>query len=172
MTSTPPSDRIVVGTLAGAFGVRGEVRLKSYCAQPEAIAAYAPLHDAAGRRYDTIRLTGQAKGAFTARVSGIETREDAEALKGTDLYADRDRMPAPDEDEYYYSDLIGLDVVDTGGAAIGTVTAVFDHGAGDLIEIRRGTGGETVLLPFTRAVVPTVDLSARRIVVDPPEGAL
>ena len=163
--------RIVVGTLAGAFGVHGEVRLKSYCAQPEAIAAYAPLHDATGREYATIRLTGQAKGAFTARVSGIATREEAEALKGTDLYADRDRMPAPDEDEYYYSDLIGLAVIDTGGVALGTVKAVFDHGAGDLLEVQRTSGGDSVLLPFTRSVVPTVDMGAGRIVVDPPEGA-
>ena len=165
-------DRIVVGTLSGAFGVHGEVRLKSYCAQPEAIAAYAPLHDGTGRAYDTIRLTGQTRGAFTARVSGIATREEAEALKGTDLYADRDRMPAPDEDEYYYSDLIGLTVVDTGGAEIGTVKAVFDHGAGDLLEVQRSGGGETALLPFTRANVPTVDLSAGRMVVDPPDGLL
>ena len=168
---TARDQRIVVGTLAGAFGVHGEVRLKSYCAQPEAIAAYAPLYDGEGRAYATIRLTGQAKGAFTARVSGISTREEAEALKGTDLYADRDRMPSPDEDEYYYSDLIGLAVVDTGGAELGVVKAVFDHGAGDLLEIQRTVGGESVLLPFTRANVPTVDTGAGRIVVDPPEGA-
>ena len=163
--------RVVVGTLAGAFGVHGEVRLKSYCAQPEAIAAYAPLFDAEGREYRAIRLTGQAKGAFTARVSGIDSREQAEALRGTDLYADRDPLPAPDEDEYYYSDLIGLTVVDTGGAELGTVKAVFDHGAGDLLEIQRSGGGESVLLPFTRANVPTVDTGAGRIVVDPPDGA-
>ena len=166
------SDRIVVGALGGAFGVRGEVRLKSFCAQPEAIVAYAPLTDETGRAYGDIRLTGHTAGALTARIGGISTREEAEALKGRQLYAERDRLPDPDEDEYYYSDLIGLAVHDSGGALIGTVKAVFDHGAGDILEITRAESSDSVLLPFTRAVVPTVDLAAGRLVVDPPEGAL
>ena len=164
------SDKVVVGALAGAFGVRGEVRLKSFCGQPEAIAAYAPLTDAAGRVYPKIRITGQAKGALTARIDGIATREEAEALKGTELFAERDRMPDLPEDEFYHADLIGLPVHDTGGALLGTVRAVHDHGAGDLLEVLAPGSTSTILLPFTRAAVPTVDLAAGRIVADPPEG--
>jgi 16S rRNA processing protein RimM len=166
---TPP-DKILVGTLAGAFGVAGEVRLKSFCAQPEAIIAYTPLTDADGRTYGRIRLTGQTSGALTARIEGIDTREQAAALKGRDLFADRDRLPSLPDDEFYHADLIGLNVLDTGGAMLGTVKAVQNHGAGDLLEILPGAGGQTILLPFTRAIVPTVDLATRRIIADPPEG--
>ncbi|SHJ13115.1 ribosome maturation factor RimM [Wenxinia saemankumensis] len=165
-------DKVIVGAIGGAFGVHGEVRLKSFCAQPEAIAAYAPLTDASGRSYPAIRLTGATKGALTARIDGIATREEAEALKGTQLYAERARLPEPDEEEYYHSDLEGLTVVDTGGAEIGTVRAVQNHGAGDLLEIAVPGRSATLLLPFTMEVVPAVDLAAGRLVVDPPEGAL
>ncbi|ROT99390.1 ribosome maturation factor RimM [Histidinibacterium lentulum] len=175
MTGGPdskPPQRVVVGALAGAFGVRGEVRLKSFCAEPESIVAYAPLFSADGRRFAEIVLTGQAKGAFTARVDGIVTREQADVLRGTELYADRDRLPEVAEDEYYHADLIGLPVHDTGGALIGRVRAVHDHGAGDLLEIEGPGLGTGLLLPFTRQVVPTVDLAAGRIVADPPPGLL
>ena len=164
------SDMICVGRLAGAFGVRGEVRLKSFCAEPETIVDYAPLVTADGREFRQIVLTGQGSGAYTARVDGITTKEEADALKGTDLFAPRDRLPALPDDEYYHADLIGLAVHDTGGALLGTVRAVLNHGAGDLLEILPPGGSETVLLPFTLAAVPTVDLAAGRIVADPPEG--
>ena len=108
-------------------------------------------------------------GAFAARLTGVATREEAEALKGTRLYAPRDRLPPLADDEFYHADLIGLAVVDTGGAPLGTVRAVLDHGAGDILEIAR-PGAPDLLLPFTRAAVPTVDLAARRIVADPPEA--
>ena len=164
--------KVVVGAIGGAFGVHGEVRLKSFCAQPEAIAAYAPLSDASGRVYPRIRLTGQTSGALTARIDGIATREEAEALKGTELFADRDRMPEPDEEEYYHSDLVGLAVFDTGGAEIGRIRAVQNHGAGDLLEIAVPGRSSTLLLPFTQAVVPTIDLAGGRVVADPPDGLL
>jgi 16S rRNA processing protein RimM len=163
------AERVCVGALAGAFGVRGEVRLKSFCAEPEAVADYGPLETEDGTRRFEVTLVRPITGAFAARLSGVATREDAEALKGTRLYAPRDRLPPLAEDEFYHADLIGLEVRDTGGAVLGTVKAVHDHGAGDLLEIAR-PGGETVLLPFTRAAVPTVDLTAHRIVADPPEG--
>jgi 16S rRNA processing protein RimM len=163
------AERVCVGALAGAFGVRGEVRLKSFCAEPEAVADYGPLETEDGARRFEVTLVRPISGAFAARLSGVATREAADALKGTRLYAPRDRLPPLAEDEFYHADLIGLEVRDTGGALIGTVRAVHDHGAGDLLEVTR-PGGESVLLPFTRAVVPTVDLSARRIVADPPEG--
>ena len=165
-------DRIVVGQIAGAFGVHGEVRLKSFCAEPADIADYVPLTDAKGRTYDQIVLTGAAKGVLIARMSAVTTKEEADALKGTELYAERSKLPALPDDEFYHADLIGLTVVDTGGAELGRVKAVHDHGAGDLLELVLPGATATVLLPFTRAVVPTVDLTAGRIVADPPPGLM
>ncbi|MBL4918735.1 ribosome maturation factor RimM [Szabonella alba] len=168
MTNPTPESLICVGAIAGSFGVQGEVRIKSFCAQPEAIAAYSPLYTEDGTRSFTLRLTRQVTGGFGARMSGIATKEEADALKGTSLYALRDKMPNLPDDEFYHADLIGLDVFDTGGAAMGRVTAVHNHGAGDLLEIA-GTGrGDSVLIPFTLQAVPTVDLGSRRIIVDPP----
>ena len=164
------SDMICVGRLAGAFGVRGEVRLKSFCAAPETIADYVPLVTTEGREFRQIVITGQGSGAYTARIDGITTKEEADALKGVDLYAPRNRLPTLPDDEYYHADLIGLSVHDTGGALLGTVRAVLNHGAGDLLEILPTQGNDTVLLPFTLAAVPTVDLASGRIVADPPEG--
>ncbi len=165
-----PEGLVCVGAIAGAFGVRGEARLKSFCADPAAIADYAPLVTEDGRSFG-VTLLRPLQGAFAARLTGVATREAAEALKGTRLYAPRARLPALADDEYYHADLIGLAVLDAGGAAVGVVKAVHDHGAGDLIEVAR-PGGTTALLPFTRAVVPTIDLAGRRIVVDPPPGLL
>lgn len=163
------SDRIVVGSLAGAFGVLGEVRLKSFCADPQAIADYVPLSTQDGRIFQQVILTGQTAGSLVARLDGILTKEQAGALKGATLYAERSRLPALPDDEYYHADLIGLEVVDTGGAALGRVKDVLNHGAGDILEVAR-PGADTVLLPFTTAAVPTVDLGAGRIVADPPLG--
>lgn len=164
------SDPVCVGAIAGAFGVRGEVRLKSFTATPEDIAAYGPLVTEDGARSFDVELTGRTKNALTARLSGVTGREQAEALRGTRLFVPRDRLPALDEDEFYHADLIGLSVYDTGGAFLGRVTTIFNHGASDLLEIQ-GTGTDSaVLLPFTRQVVPTVDLASGRIVADPPDG--
>ncbi|MFN3643999.1 MAG: ribosome maturation factor RimM [Gemmobacter sp.] len=160
--------RICVGALAGAFGVRGDVRIKSFCTVPEAIADYGPLWSEDGARSFTLRLTGQAPGALVGRIAGVTTKEAADALRGLRLYADRDRLPPVDEDEYYHADLIGLPVFDTGGAPLGSVQAVHNHGASDILEVAGPAA--TILLPFTRAAVPTVDLAARRIVADPPEA--
>jgi 16S rRNA processing protein RimM len=160
------ADRIVVGAFAGAFGVRGEVRLKSFCAEPAAIAGYAPLYGADGRVFPALRVTGQAPGALTARVEGVGTKEEADALRGVELLADRARLPALPEDEFYHADLVGLAVHDPGGALLGSVRAVLNHGAGDILEV---VGTSVLLIPFTQAAVPLVDLQARRIVADPPE---
>ena len=161
------SDRICVGAIAGAFGVRGEVRLKSFTADPQAIASYGPLTTEDGKRSFTLRLTRPVTGGLGARLSGVDTREAAEALKGVTLWAARDALPSLPDDEFYHADLIGLEVVDTGGQVLGRVRAIHDHGAGDIIEVH---GSHSLLLPFTRAVVPTVDLAAGRIVVDPPDS--
>ena len=164
------SERVIVGTLGGAFGVQGEVRLKSYCADPAAIADYTPLYTKNGKAFAQLVLTGQLNNGFTARLDGVITKEDADALRNQDLYAERDAMPSLPDDEFYYADLIGVNVFDTGGAALGIVKNVVDHGAGDLLEITPPTSSETVFLPFTRAMVPTVDLAAGRIIADPPDG--
>ena len=166
------TDKVCVGAIAGAFGVRGEVRLKSFCADPEAIADYAPLSTEGGERSFDVTLTGSVKNGFTARLSGIRNKEEADALKGTRLYAPRERLPSLPDDEFYHADLINLKVLDTGGNEIGAVRAVLNHGASDLLEIFIKGASSTVLLPFTAEAVPTVDLAAGRIVIDPPEGIL
>lgn len=170
MSSEFKDSVICVGSLSGAYGVRGEVRLKSYCAEPSDIADYNPLSDADGLRQFNVTLVRPIKGGYAARVSGVSTKEDADALRGTDLFAQRDRLPSLPDDEFYHADLIGLDVVDTGGVLLGKVKTVQNHGAGDLLEIHGPGMKNTVLLPFTQAAVPTVDLGGGRIVADPPEG--
>lgn len=172
MTERPAtSDLICVGAIAGAFGVRGETRLKSFCATPEAIADYAPLTDESGARSFTVKIIRPVKGGFAARLGGVPTREDAEALKGLRLYAPRGRMPELPDDEFYHSDLIGLAVFDAGGEELGKVTTVADYGGGDFLEVKLAKTGKLLLVPFTQEAVPTVDLSSGRIIVDPPEDA-
>lgn len=170
MSEDRSEERIIVGQIAGAFGVRGDVRLKSFCADPEDIVTYAPLTDPAGQVFDQIVVTGAAKGALVVRISGIRTKEQADALKGTEVLAERTRLPNLPDDEFYHADLIGLSVLDTGGTALGRVKAVHDHGAGDLLEVAVPGATSTVLLPFTKAAVPTVDLTAGRLIADPPPG--
>ena len=160
---------VTVAAIAGAFGVKGEVRLKSFTAEPSAVGDYGPLAAEDGRTFEVSALR-PIKGGFAARLSGVRTREEAEALRGTRLTAPRSALPDPGEDEWYQADLIGLMVLDPGGAEIGRVKAVLTHGPQDLLEVHRPQG--TALIPFTRAIVPTVDVAAGRIVADPPEGLL
>ncbi|MBY5986797.1 ribosome maturation factor RimM [Roseovarius atlanticus] len=165
------TDLICIGAVAGAFGVRGELRLKSFTATPEDIATYGPVTSEDGTQSYTITLTGQAtKGALIARLSGVATKEQADALRGLRLFVERDRLPALPDDEYYHADLIGLDVYDTGGTLLGRVKSVQNHGASDILEIHGPGLKSTVLLPFTLEAVPTVDLASGRIIADPPEG--
>jgi len=168
MTKPAPESLICVGAIAGSFGVKGEVRIKSFCSQPEAIAAYSPLYTEDGARSFTLRLTRPVTGGFGARLSGVATKEEADALKGTSLFALRDKLPNLPDDEFYHADLIGLEAFDTGGVALGRVAAVHNHGAGDLLEITGPGVKGSLLLPFTLLAVPTVDLAAGRVVVDPP----
>ena len=162
------TDRVCVGAIAGAFGVQGEVRLKSFCTAPEDIATYGDLTSEDGARRFSVRLTRPVTGGLGARLSGVETKEQADALKGTTLWADRAALPSLPDDEFYHADLIGLEVADPGGAILGRVRAIYDHGAGDILEIAGPSG--LLLVPFTRAAVPTVDLAAGRIVADPPDS--
>jgi len=160
--------RICVGVIAGAHGVRGLVRVKSFTAEPSDIAAYGPLSDDRGRRLFTLEIVGSAKGVLLARIDGVRDRDAAEALKGTELNVARDTLPQTGEDEFYHADLIGLPVFLPDGAQYGTVRALHEFGAGDMIEILLEGGGASVL-PFTRAVVPVVDVEGGRVVVAPPE---
>lgn len=164
------SDLICVGAIGGAFGVQGEVRLKSFTAEAASIADYAPLTTEDGSREFDVVVTRSIKNGLAARLSGVVTKEDADALKGTKLFAPRDRLPELPEDEFYHTDLIGLEVRDTGGTVLGNVKSVQNNGADDLLEIHGPGLKNTVLLPFTKAAVPTVDLSAGRIIADPPDG--
>lgn len=164
------TDRVCVGAIAGAFGVRGEVRLKSFCTQPDDIATYGPLGTEDGARSFTIKITRPVKNGLAARLSGVSTKEAADALKGTRLYVDRDALPKLPDDEFYHADLIGLRVLDTGGTELGRVRAVHNHGAGDLLELTGPGIKGAVLLPFTRETVPNVDLDAGVLIADPPEG--
>lgn len=164
------SDRVCVGAIAGSFGVKGEVRLKSFCAEPDAIATYGPLQSEDGAATFDVRITRSVKNGFAARLSGVASKDDADALRGVRLYAPRDRLPDLIDDEYYYTDLIGLIVLDTGGTELGRVKAVLNHGAGDLLEISGKGLKQPVLLPFTQAAVPTVDTKSGRIIADPPDG--
>ena len=163
------SDKVCVGAISGAFGVKGEVRLKSFCAEATAIADYGPLTSEDGTRTFEITLTGVLNNGLAARLSSIRTRDEAEAMKGVQLYAERARLPNLDDDEFYYADLIGLDVLDVGGNKLGKVKAVLNHGASDLLEILGAGMKSPLLLPFTKAVVPTVDIAGRRVIVDLPE---
>jgi 16S rRNA processing protein RimM len=160
---------ICVGAIAGAFGVHGEVRLKSFCSEPTDIASYGPLTTEDGKRSFRITLTRPVAGGLGARIAGVTSRDEAEALRGTSLYVPRDRLPALPDDEFYHADLIGLSAFDAGGALLGRVIAIHNHGAGDIIEISPASHKSALLLPFTKATVPNVDLAAGRLVVDMPE---
>jgi len=159
--------RVCVGAIAGAFGVRGEAKIKSFTDDPKAVARYGTLESEDGARRFEVAGLRAIKGGFAARVSGIETREEAEALKGTRLYVDRAVLPPPQDDEFYYADLIGLRVEDEGGALLGRVKAVHEFGAGDMLEYVPDRGGETVIVAFTREAVPVVDVPGGRVVVTP-----
>jgi 16S rRNA processing protein RimM len=163
------SDLICIGAIAGSFGVSGEVRLKSFCSEPTDIAAYGPLSTEDGSRQFHITLTRPVSGGLGARIQGVTTKEQADALRGTSLFVHRDRLPSLPDDEFYHADLIGLSAFDTGGELIGKVTAVYNHGAGDILEISPTRHKSALLLPFTLAIVPNVDLTAGKIVVDLPE---
>ncbi len=166
------SEKIPVGAIAGSYGVRGELRIKSYCAVPEDIERYSPLTSESGDRSYALALVRPVKNGFVARITDVTTKEEADTLRGTLLFAQRDQLPSLPDDEFYHADLIGLQVFDTGGKLIGTVKTVQNHGADDLLETQLDGTSATVFLPFTKAAVPTVDLASGRIIADPPDGIL
>ena len=159
--------RIQVGVFGAPHGVRGEVRLKSHTGDPTAIGDYGPLSDDAGRRFELTALRPVKDDILVVRVKGVSDRNAAAALTNVKLFIDRAALPQADEEEFYQADLIGLRAETQDGAPVGTVVAVHNHGAGDILEIAPDAG-ETLLLPFTRAVAPVVDVAGGRIVVAPP----
>jgi len=159
--------RILLGRIAGANGIRGEVRITTFTARPQDIAAYGTLDDGARTlTIEAVRVTGKG---VVARLAGVRDRNAAEALRGTPLYVDRDRLPPPAEGEFYHADLIGMAAVDAEGRTVGEVVGVHNHRAGDILEVRLTGSGKTELVAFTDAFVPEVDLAARRVVVRLPE---
>ncbi|MHB1218589.1 MAG: ribosome maturation factor RimM [Alphaproteobacteria bacterium] len=169
---TERAKMVCLGVISGAHGVKGAVRIKTFTAEPEAIAAYGPVTDEAGAHSFRLSLAGTARGQAIARIPGVADRDAAEALKGMRLYIAREALPATkSENEFYVSDLVGLAVETRGGTALGHVLAVHDFGAGEVLEIGENSA-TSVMLPFTDAVVPLVDLSAGKLVVEPPPGFL
>jgi 16S rRNA processing protein RimM len=157
--------RVCLGQIGAVHGLRGEVRLRSFTSDPAAITGYGPLETEDGRVFEIERLR-PAKDHFVASFSGIRDRTAAEKLANLKLYVPRERLPAPTgTDEFYHADLIGLAVVDPAGRTFGTVIAIHNFGAGDLIEVRPDAGSQTELVPFDAINVPTVDVAAGRIVV-------
>ncbi len=161
--------RVCVARIGAAHGVRGEVRLWSFTQVPDAIADYGPLETDDGKRRFEIASMRAAKDHFVARLNGIDDRNAAEALRNLELYVPRDRLPVIEEDDtFYVADLVGLDVVTADGDTLGKVTAAHNFGAGDIIEIAPSDGGVPLLLSFTTANVPMVDVKAGRIIVAVP----
>jgi 16S rRNA processing protein RimM len=162
------TEKVIVARIGAAHGVRGEVRLWPFTQEPLAVASYGPLESEDGKRTFEIESVRPGSDHLIARFKGVGDRTAAETLRNIDLYVPRDRLPEIDEDDtYYHSDLIGLGAVHEDGRPIGTVHAIHNFGAGDVIEIMLPRG-DTLMLPFTDATVPKVDLEARRIVVVPP----
>jgi 16S rRNA processing protein RimM len=159
--------RICIARIGAAHGVRGAIKLWTFTEDPLAVTAYGPLVTKDGTRSFEVATAREAKGHLVATLKGIATREDAERLNGLELYIARDKLPDTDEDEYYHADLIGLDAVTAAREPLGRVIAIHNFGAGDIIEIAPPRGA-TMLLPFTNAVVPTVDLAAGQVVIELP----
>jgi 16S rRNA processing protein RimM len=164
------AERICVAQIGPAHGTRGEVRLKSFTADPMAVKDYGALETEDGTATFRIEALRPAKSHLVAQLAGIRDRTAAERLANVRLFVPRERLPAPETDEFYHADLIGLAAVATDGRALGTVVAIHDFGAGDILEVRPEGQRNTVMLPFTTTTVPVVDVARRRIVIDPPEG--
>ncbi|ADM08975.1 putative 16S rRNA processing protein [Parvularcula bermudensis HTCC2503] len=168
MGKSPQDRMVVVGQFAGPHGVRGEFKLRSFTERAEDIVAYGPLYTEEGRILTASLLREVKPGLFLARAPEVKTPEEAAAFKGAKLSVPRRALPAPDEDEYYIEDLIGLTALTPSGEVVGRVRQVADYGAGPIIELAPVSGKGALLLPFDRTHVPTVDFGASRLIVDPP----
>jgi 16S rRNA processing protein RimM len=161
--------RICVARIGAAHGVRGEVKLWSFTEDPAAVAHYGPLETQDGSRCFEIEALRAAKDHFVARIAGVNDRDAAEKLRNIELYIPRARLPTIEEaDTFYHADLVGLDAITPDGARVGTVHALHNFGAGDIIEIAPAEGGDPLMLPFNETTVPKIDVAARQVVVVPP----
>ena len=166
---TTAEDRVCLGVVAGAHGVRGLLKIKSFTAEPLDIGAYGPLSDAKGQRRFDPEIKGRVKESVLVAFAGVTDRDQAQALRGTRLYVSRSVLPEPeDEDEFYNTDLIGLRVEDGAGKVLGSVKAMHNFGGGDLLEVQPAEG-KSWLVPFTKLAVPVVDLDQGRVVVERPD---
>jgi len=165
------ASRVCLGVVTGPHREKGAVRIKSFTEVPQDIARYGPLRDQSGRCSFEVQILGIAKGVVIARLSGVEDRDRAEGLRGVPLYLPRSALPQTEANEYYHADLIGLEAVLGDGTPVGRVRAVHDFGSGDTLELERPEA-PPIMVPFTRAVVPIVELAAGRLVLDPPPGLL
>lgn len=165
--------RVLMGVVEGAHGVQGLVKVRSFAEDPAAIASYGPLESGDGQRFKA-RFKGMAKGNVLMILSGVTDRDQAQALRGTELFVPRSALPKLDgaDDGFYYADLIGLEAKLADGNILGSVVNVADFGAGDLLEVRLPDAKRTVLVPFTKAVVPEVNMAQGFVVIDPPSGLL
>jgi len=165
--------QVVVAQIGAAHGIKGEVRLKSFTEVPLAVASYGPLSAADGRTFEIVAARAAAGSSspemLVVKVKGIGDRNAAEKLNGTELSVPQERLPPVAEGEFYHADLIGLAAVTVSGQSLGTVVNVPNYGAGDLLEIAPASGS-TILVPFTEAVVPEIDVAGGRVVIDPPRG--
>src|SRR5690242_1661140 len=159
--------RICIAQIGAAHGVRGEVRLKPFTEDPLSVTRYGALESEDGKRRFEIEAVRPAKDMLVARLKGVTDRDAAEALTNVRLYVAREKLPQPDADEFYHADLVGLTAQKHNGEIVGTVKAVHNFGAGDLIEIEPA-GGTTIMLPFDEVTVPVVDIAAKKIVIEPP----
>jgi 16S rRNA processing protein RimM len=167
-TNAKDDRRILLGQIGSAHGIKGDVIVRSYTADPADIAAYGPLTDKAGAKPLTLSVVRVSDKGVVARVKGVSDRNGAEALKGRELYVDRTKLPKASDAEYYHADLIGLAAVTADGEPYGRVLAVQNFGAGDLLEIQLSGGKDAEFIPFTNACVPEVDLALGRLTVVPP----
>jgi 16S rRNA processing protein RimM len=162
------AERICVARIGAAHGVKGEVKLWSFTADPAAVADYGPLESEDGTQRFEIEAVRAAKDHLVARLAGVRDRDAAQRLTNLDLYVPRERLPAPAPEEFYHADLIGLRAESRDGSALATIVGIHDFGAGDLLELRAAGLSGTVLMPFTAETVPVVDIAGGRIVIDPP----
>jgi len=166
------SKRLLMGRIGAAHGIRGEVRILSFTEEPLALKNYGPLSTNKPGLVIEIESARATTNMLVARLKGITDRTAAEKLNGVELYVDRDKLPPPsDDDDFYHADLIGLEARLMDGSVLGTVTAIPNYGASDLIEVRDSRTGDTYLYPFTKAVVPEVKLADGYIVIDVPVDA-